>query len=84
MPCFKDAQGKKRDAWEGLPIRITDIATSPDGSRFVAVGMSREYTVLDPNVLEKAEAYGLPHPPPKEVYQKRIMIWNWDEKRLEA
>lgn len=70
---FWDKQGKQRDAWENVPIRITDIATAPNGSRFIAVGISREPVNGKP-----------PYPTPEtQRFEKRVMIWNWEEKCLE-
>ncbi|KAF8511107.1 WD40 repeat-like protein [Hysterangium stoloniferum] len=84
---FWDNQGKQRDVWENVPIRITDIATSPDGSRFIAVGISREpITVEAPPLVDQHETNGRPHPPipDTQLFEKRIMVWNWTEGRLEA
>ncbi|EIW84917.1 WD40 repeat-like protein [Coniophora puteana RWD-64-598 SS2] len=35
-----DSDGKKRDSWPISPMRITDMAISPDFSRLVTVGMT--------------------------------------------
>jgi len=82
---FCDAQGKKRDAWENVPIRITDIATSPDGSRFIAVGISRDPVFVE-SPLEENFDNGRTRQTLSEVqvFEKRVLIWNWNEKRLEA
>lgn len=69
----QDKHGKQRDAWENVPIRVTDIATAPNGSRFIAVGISREPVNGKP-----------PYPTPEtQRFEKRVMIWNWEEKCLE-
>ncbi|CAL1705275.1 unnamed protein product [Somion occarium] len=36
---FWDADGKQRDSWDRTPIRVTDLAITPDFTRLVAVGM---------------------------------------------
>ncbi|TCD66196.1 hypothetical protein EIP91_001690 [Steccherinum ochraceum] len=34
-----DADGKQRDSWGRTPIRVTDLAITPDFTRLVAIGM---------------------------------------------
>ncbi|KAL6301773.1 WD40 repeat-like protein [Sparassis latifolia] len=34
-----DADGKQRDSWGQTPIRVTDLAVTPDFTRLIAVGM---------------------------------------------
>ncbi|KIJ35759.1 hypothetical protein M422DRAFT_61256 [Sphaerobolus stellatus SS14] len=68
MDCrivFWDAQGKKRDTWENLSIRITDIAM--DRSRLIAVGISREPVTVDPaSLLDSQDRNGRSVPSPTE------------------
>lgn len=35
----QDADGKQRDSWGRTPIRVTDLAITPDFTRLVAIGM---------------------------------------------
>jgi hypothetical protein len=91
--CFdhriQDNQGKQRDAWNDIPIRITDVSTAPDGSRLVAVGISRApITVsLDESqqTIDGSIAPQVPSPVPiGQKFEKRIMVWSWAEKTVEA
>lgn len=36
---IQDANGKQRDSWGRTPIRVTDLAITPDFTRLVAIGM---------------------------------------------
>lgn len=36
---YQDADGKQRDSWGRTPIRVTDLAITPDFTRLVAIGM---------------------------------------------
>ncbi|GJJ12550.1 hypothetical protein Clacol_006793 [Clathrus columnatus] len=81
---FWDNQGKQRDAWENVPIRVTDIAAAPNGSRFIAVGISRDPISVDiaPDHLELSSKPPL-LTPEIQRFEKRVMIWSWEEKCLE-
>jgi hypothetical protein len=59
---FQDMAGKLRDDWSGVPIRVTDMAVTPDMTRLVTVGM--DYVAMP---LTTADASGVsrePTPPP--------------------
>lgn len=86
---MKDNQGKQRDTWGNIPIRITDISTAPDGSRLVAVGVSRaaitvslDETQQDIENITPSHASNIA--PITQKFEKRIMVWSWAEKRVEA
>ncbi|KAF8590071.1 WD40 repeat-like protein [Ramaria rubella] len=86
---FWDNQGKQRETWESIPIRITDIATAPDGSRLVAVGVSRAPITLQPEESQQDLEGSTPPSatgtaPIIQKFEKRIMIWSWPEMRVEA
>lgn len=36
---FQDMAGKLREDWSSVPIRVTDMAVTPDMTRLVTVGM---------------------------------------------
>lgn len=85
----QDNQGKQRDAWENLPIRITDVSAAPDGSRLVAVGISRAPITVSldepQQSIDGSVAPQAPSPIPiAQKFEKRIMVWSWAEKRVEA
>jgi WD repeat-containing protein 26 len=86
---LQDSQGKQRDAWDNIPIRITDVSTAPDGSRLVAVGVSRApITMSLEETQQEIEGSTPPQAPGTapivQKFEKRIIIWNWVEKRIEA
>ena len=40
-PTLQDADGTKRDSWGPIPVRIEDLAVTPDQTRLVVVGLNR-------------------------------------------
>lgn len=38
-PLFQDMAGMLREDWSSVPIRVTDMAVTPDMTRLVTVGM---------------------------------------------
>jgi len=40
----QDASGKQADEWPGIPVRVTDMAVSPDMTRLVVIGMGYQST----------------------------------------
>ena len=85
----QDNQGKQVDTWDNNPIRITDISTAPDGSRLVAVGVSRapitvslDETQQDMEGSTPSQATGTI--PIMQKFEKRIIVWKWAEKTIEA
>ena len=60
---FEDLAGKLRDDWSGVPIRVTDMAVTPDMTRLVTVGM--DYMAIPPTMMDASgEASGQSTPSP--------------------
>lgn len=84
----QDSQGKQRDTWDDIAIRITGLAVAPDGSRLVAIGSSRTAIPVQPDELHEVEGSS---PPPSaatgpivQQFEKRFMVWDLADKRLEV
>jgi len=54
--------GKLRDDWSGVPIRVTDMAVTPDMTRLVTVGM--DYIAMLPTTADSRGVSREPTPPP--------------------
>lgn len=55
--------GKLRDDWSGVPIRVTDMAVTPDMTRLVTVGM--DYIAMLPTTADASRGVSRePTPPP--------------------
>lgn len=62
-PLFQDMAGKLRDDWSGVPIRVTDMAVTPDMTRLVTVGM--DYIATPPTTADASGGVSRePTPPP--------------------
>lgn len=62
-PLFQDMAGKLRDDWSGVPIRVTDMAVTPDMTRLVTVGM--DYIAISPTTADASRGVSRePTPPP--------------------
>ncbi|KAF8136439.1 WD40 repeat-like protein [Boletus edulis] len=58
-----DMAGKLRDDWSGVPIRVTDMAVTPDMTRLVTVGM--DYIAIPPTMADASRGVSRePTPPP--------------------
>ena len=75
---LQDADGKQRDIWGRTPIRVTDLAISPDFSRLVAVGMCDQ--ILAPT--EDGQAAAPVEPNPHNV--SRIVFYQLSNKQEHA
>ncbi|KAF9246441.1 WD40 repeat-like protein [Melanogaster broomeanus] len=55
-----DMDGNPRDDWTGVPIRVTDMAVSPDMKRLVTVGMGY---IATPTIADEAVSRGISREP---------------------
>ncbi|KAI0086137.1 WD40 repeat-like protein [Irpex rosettiformis] len=82
-----DADGKQRDSWGRTPIRVTDLAITPDFTKLVAVGMYDVPTPPPPTPTATGDGAnaGSAAPaiasPPKEF---RLAVWDLSTKQLET
>jgi hypothetical protein len=65
------------------------VAAAPDGSRLVAVGASRTPITVSPEEAQQELEGSSPPPAPGagpivQKFEKRIMVWDWADKRVEA
>lgn len=51
-----DASGKQADEWPGIPVRVTDMAVSPDMTRLVVIGMGYQSTT--PSSVDRLSTRG--------------------------
>lgn len=62
-PLFQDIAGKLRDDWSSVPIRVTDMAVTPDMARLVTVGM--DYNAMPSTTTDASRDVSRePTPPP--------------------
>lgn len=54
--------GKLRDDWSGVPIRVTDMAVTPDMTRLVTVGM--DYIAIPPTAADASRGGSREQTPP--------------------
>lgn len=54
--------GKLRDDWSGVPIRVTDMAVTPDMTRLVTVGM--DYISISPSTADASRGVSRESTPP--------------------
>lgn len=60
---LQDMSGKLRDDWSGVPIRVTDMAVTPDMTRLVTVGM--DYVAMPLATADSSRGVSRePTPPP--------------------
>ena len=88
----QDASGKQVDEWSGVPVRVTDMAISPDMKRLVVIGMGYQ-----PAGLSSADSLStqggnreLPPPntagtgdgtqPPQPPSENRIVVYDFKTK----
>ncbi|KAI0819085.1 WD40 repeat-like protein [Irpex lacteus] len=82
-----DADGKQRDSWGRTPIRVTDLAITPDFTKLVAVGMYDVPTPPPPppsatvDGTNNAGNAAAATSPPKEF---RLAVWDLSTKRLDS
>ncbi|KAI0341652.1 WD40 repeat-like protein [Trametopsis cervina] len=80
-----DADGKQRDSWGRTPIRVTDLAITPDFTRLVAVGMYDVPAPPPPTPSTGGEAVSAAATAaanqPKEF---RLAVWDLATKQLES
>ncbi|KAI0685665.1 WD40 repeat-like protein [Cytidiella melzeri] len=83
-----DADGKQRDSWGRTPIRVTDLAITPDFTKLVAVGMYDVPTPPPPAPSAASEgtntaaaAAAAAANQPKEF---RLVVWDLSTKQLES
>ncbi|KAI0807887.1 WD40 repeat-like protein [Fomes fomentarius] len=87
-----DADGKLRDTWHRIPIRVTDLMVTPDFTRLVAVGMYDVPSIpLGSNPQEAAGAPQASGPGAnggasanKSSSETRIMIYDLSTKQPES
>ena len=84
---LQDADGKQRDSWGRTPIRVTDLAITPDFTKLVAVGM---YDIPTPPPPAPSVTSDGANPggaataiatPPRE---SRLAVWDLSTKQLET
>lgn len=86
---LQDADGKQRDTWGTIAIRVIDLAITPDSSRLIAVGMHE----LPPSPVAEARAQSGDAPPAggngaaaiiTQNAENRILIYDLATKQLES
>lgn len=84
--------GKLRDDWSGVPIRVTDMAVTPDMTRLVTVGM--DYIAIPPTTADASRgASREPTPPPSNgngatvnggrQSENRMIVYDLKSKAIE-
>ncbi|KAI0797559.1 WD40 repeat-like protein [Abortiporus biennis] len=83
-----DAEGKIRDNWGRMPIRVTDLAITPDFTRLVAVGMSDPPPIphpVNPTPTEGASSQAATQTHPNSrPSENRILIYDLATKEIET
>ncbi|KAK7693817.1 hypothetical protein QCA50_003389 [Cerrena zonata] len=77
---FWDADGKQRDTWSRTPIRVTDMAITPDFARLVAVGMYDQVVSPPEDGQPAAPAEVNPH----SGSSTRLIIYQLSNKQEQA
>ena len=90
----QDIHGKQRDTWGRSPIRVTDLAVTPDFTKLVAIGMYDSLTPPAGNGPAPAEAStgGTATPPTgasapangNRLSENRIIVYDLVTKQLET
>lgn len=79
-----DTDGKQRDSWGRTPIRILDIATTPDCTRLIAIGMYDARTILSAGNGTPQDEIGTPAAvAPSRSFERRVIVYNISSKQIE-
>lgn len=78
--ALQDADGKQRDTWSRTPIRVTDLAITPDFTRLVAVGMYDQLVAPTEDGQAAAPVEVNPH----SGSSTRIIIYQLSNKQEQA
>ncbi|PSR81506.1 hypothetical protein PHLCEN_2v6364 [Hermanssonia centrifuga] len=85
-----DVDGKQRDTWGRTPIRVTDLAITPDFTKLVAVGMYDLPSPIPQSNAPSAEgvtppaASGAAHANNSPPTEFRMIVYDLATKQLEA
>ena len=80
----QNSDGKVRDTWGEIAIRLTGFSITPDARRLVAVGMEHApYPPTEPHTRDSPmPPSGGPHPPARSGH--RLMVFDFATKQLES
>ncbi|KAL4067711.1 WD40-repeat-containing domain protein [Scleroderma yunnanense] len=87
-----DASGKQVDEWPGVPVRVTDMAVSPDMRRLVVIGMGYQQTGFSPVDGLSTRGVSRESPPPNTAAtggstqsssENRIVVYDFKTKASE-
>ncbi len=90
LKAFQDVDGKQRDTWGRTPIRVTDLAITPDFTKLVAVGMYDLPSPIPQSNAPSAEgvtppaASGAAHANNSPPTEFRMIVYDLATKQLEA
>jgi WD40 repeat protein len=88
-----DKEGKQRDSWGSTPLRVTDLAVTPDFTRLVAVGMYNAPTPVpsdlgpargQPGDVVSAVGNGAANSGNGRASENRMIIYDLVTKQIES